>query len=36
MLLYHLRIATKSLRRNPFLSALLVFAIALGISHLFR
>jgi putative ABC transport system permease protein len=31
MLLYHLRIAAKSLRRNPFLSALLIFAIALGI-----
>lgn len=31
MLFYHLRIATKSLRRNPVLTALLVGAIALGI-----
>jgi putative ABC transport system permease protein len=31
MLLYHLRIATKSLRRNPWLTALLIFAVALGI-----
>jgi putative ABC transport system permease protein len=31
MLLYHLRIAAKSLRRNPFLSTLLIFAVALGI-----
>lgn len=31
MLLYHLRIAAKSLRRNPYLSALLIFAVALGI-----
>ena len=31
MLLYHLRIAAKSLRRNPYLSGLLIFAVALGI-----
>jgi putative ABC transport system permease protein len=31
MLLYHFRIAAKSLRRNPFLTSLLVFAVALGI-----
>jgi putative ABC transport system permease protein len=31
MLLYHLRIAAKSLRRNPFLTTVLVFAVALGI-----
>jgi putative ABC transport system permease protein len=31
MFLYHLRIAAKSLRRNPYLSGLLIFAVALGI-----
>ncbi|HEY2932271.1 MAG TPA: FtsX-like permease family protein [Acidobacteriota bacterium] len=31
MLLYHLRIAFKSLRRNPILSTLIIFGIALGI-----
>lgn len=31
MLLYHLRVAVKSLRRNPYLSMLLIFAVALGI-----
>src|SRR5260221_11157982 len=31
MFVYHLRIALKSLRRNPWLTALLIFAVALGI-----
>src|SRR5213592_4942638 len=31
MLLYNIRMATKSLRRNPYLTALLLAAIALGI-----
>ncbi|MGZ4810800.1 MAG: ABC transporter permease, partial [Thermoanaerobaculia bacterium] len=31
MLLYNIRIAAKSLRRNPYLTAVLLAAIALGI-----